>query len=264
MVYNEENINTQPESGSAGLMTFGIVGYGPFGKTFAAVLAQHAKVRVYSRRRLTASDLPFGITQSSLSDLAQSDVIILANELQQLAHDCRALAPHINSSTIIMDVCSVKLMPTQILIDELENKCQLLATHPLFGPQSVDGTSVAGKQVVWHEISEYDFSELKSFFTDKLGLTVRVMSPDDHDREMAWVHALTFFIGRGLLNINPPQSELATNYYQQLRKLHDIESGHSLELFRTIQLANPYAQKIRQHFLQALEDIEADLESKAL
>lgn len=243
-------------------MTFGIIGYGPFGHTFAAVIARHAQVRVFSRRQLEPADLPRNVHQATMPEVARCDVVILANELKQIAQDCQAIADYVRPDTIVMDVCSVKLRPAEILLAELSGHCQLVATHPLFGPQSIDGTDARGKVLVWHKLEGDQTFWLEEFFSSKLGLDIRKITPDDHDREMAWVHALSFFIGRGLLNVDPPRSEFATNYYQQLRKLHDIEQGHSLELFRTIQLANPYAKSIRERFLHALEAIEDDLEER--
>lgn len=180
--------------------------------------------------------------------------------MNHLEHDCKMVSGLVDKKTIVMDVCSVKTRPSEILQNNLGGKCQILATHPLFGPQSVEGADAAGKVIVWHELTKYDFSKLKTFFSQALHLRIQKLSPDDHDREMAWIHALSIFIGRGLLNIYLPSSELAANYYQQLRELHDIEAGHSLELFQTIQLASPYAKDVRDQFLHALESIESDLE----
>jgi prephenate dehydrogenase len=246
-------------------LRFGIIGYGSFGKVLATIIAPHAPVTVSSRRQLTRADLPENTTIGSLEDIASCDVIVLANELARLEEDCLNLAGLISPSAIVMDVCSVKVIPGQIMRNVLGGRCMLLATHPLFGPQSLHGRDNAhGKRIVWHELEGDGFGSLEAFFIDTIGLEVIKMSPEEHDKEMAWVHALTFFIGRGLLDLKMPHLQLSTNYYQQLIKLHDIEKEHSYELFRTIQLGNPYAKEVRDHLVTAFENINRNLDKDNL
>lgn len=242
-------------------MTVGIIGYGPFGKTIASVIAPHRYVKIFSRRQLPSSVLCPNSTFSDLGSVARCDVVVLSNELSQFENDCRAISKFVKPDTIVMDVCSVKVRPCEVMKNVLGGRCRLLATHPLFGPQSIDGTNAAGMTIVWHEIEGTGFDDLRKLFEKEISLIIKEVDPDIHDREMAWVHGLSFFIGRGLLNIELPMSDLTTNYYSQLVKLHDIEKEHSLELFRTIQLANPYTSVVRKKFLHALENLENDLEN---
>jgi prephenate dehydrogenase len=86
------------------------------------------------------------------------------------------------------------------------------------------------------------------------------MSPEEHDKEMAWVHGLTFFVGRALLNMNPPQSELSTHYYQKLIDLVEVEKHHSTELFLTIQRGNPYAEAIRREFIDKISKLKHNVD----
>jgi prephenate dehydrogenase len=158
-----------------------------------------------------------------------------------------------------MDVCSVKLLPAQILFEVLGKKCRVLATHPLFGPQSLSKGDGQVKNIVWHEIVGGPFKELEDLVTNKLGLTIIRMSPEEHDKQMAWVHGLTFFIGRGLMEMNPPRSALTTNYYERLMSAVDVEKHHSYELFKSIQLGNIYSGQIRKDFLRIMQTLDEQL-----
>lgn len=237
-------------------LSFGIIGYGAFGELMTQLLAPYAHVVISSRREIPAYDLPPNVSVGSIADAAQCDVVVLCNELSALQADCKRIAKHVKQSTIVMDVCSVKLLPAQILKETLEGKCRILATHPLFGPQSVPKGDGHGKKIVWHEISGGPFDELEILLREQLGLEVIAMSPDDHDKQMAWVHCLTFFVGRGLVELNPPDSELSTNYYERLQSVVDIEKHHSYELFRTIQLGNIYSGQVRKELIQRLQEID--------
>lgn len=241
-------------------LSFGIVGYGSFGELMARLISKHAKVVAYSRRDIPSYDLPSNITMGSLEDVAKCDVIVLCNELHALEENCKQLVGLIKPTSIVMDVCSVKLLPAQIMLDVLGNKCRVLATHPLFGPQSIQKGNARGKKIIWHEIAGGPFENIENFVTDKLGLQIIRMSPEEHDKQMAWIHCLTFFVGRGLMELNPPECEISTNYYEKLMGVVEIEKHHSYELFRTIQVGNIYSGQIRKEFIKRLQEIDQQLQ----
>ncbi|HUP26487.1 MAG TPA: prephenate dehydrogenase/arogenate dehydrogenase family protein [Candidatus Limnocylindrales bacterium] len=243
------------------VQSFGIIGYGVFGELLSQLLAPYAdKIVVNSRREIPAYQLLPNVQIGTLVEVAACDVIILCNELSALEENCISLVKLVQPHTVVMDVCSVKLLPAQILHETLSQHCKVLATHPLFGPQSVPVGKDHGKKMVWHEISGGPFPELEDIFHDKLGLSIIRMSPEDHDKQMAWIHCLTFFVGRGLVELNPPYCELATNYYERLQAVVNIEKQHSYELFRTVQLGNIYSGQIRKEFIQRLQEIDTQLQ----
>ena len=88
------------------------------------------------------------------------------------------------------------------------------------------------------------------------------MTCDEHDREMAWVHALTFFVGRGLLELDPPASPLSTHYYNELLDVVNVERTHSMELFYTIQRGNPYAEDMRKKLMASLANLESKINNE--
>ncbi len=237
-----------------------IVGFGSFGTLLAEILAPHVEVRAFSRRSINAEDIPSGVSMCSISEAAACDLIILANDLAGLKASCEAIAPYVTSKTVVMDVCSVKTKPARILEAVLSDKCKLLLTHPLFGPQSyANNGGTEGLRIVWHDQIGGPFPEIEDLFSEVLGLKILKISPDDHDKDMAWVHALTFFVGRGLLNLDPPETPLATHYYKELMDLVSQEKQHSYELFMTVQQGNPYADQIRKRFVDSLEALESKI-----
>ncbi|MBI5357333.1 prephenate dehydrogenase [Candidatus Saccharibacteria bacterium] len=241
-------------------MTFGIVGYGSFGKLLAENLASYGEVLVYSKRDIS-SDLKKGIRQAEIEEVAKSSLVILSTTLDDLEDTCKKIAPLVDSSTIVADVCSVKVKPAEIMERVLGGKCQLLATHPLFGPQTIKDGQIKGQKIVIHPIKVDNFNQIKSALRDFLRLEVIEMTPEDHDREIAWVHGLTFFVGRALLRTEPPKSELTTGYYQKLMDLVELESSHSIELFKTVELGNPYAEDVRQRFTESIKKLNDELKA---
>lgn len=240
-----------------------VVGYGSFGQLLVRLLAPHVPVKVYDKKGIEEGVLPKNATATNaLADSAASDVIFIATELDSLEAVCSELKVLVSADTIVADVCSVKVKPAEIMQSILGDTCMLLATHPLFGPQTVlKPEDALGQKLVWHELTKHDFSNLRTIFEDRIGVEVVELNPEQHDREMAWVHGLTFFTGRALLDMKPPMSTLGTNYYQKLIDLVTVESQHSEELFYTIQRGNPYTDEIRQQFMDTLAEYERRIKS---
>jgi prephenate dehydrogenase len=93
------------------------------------------------------------------------------------------MVPHLKKDTIIMDVCSVKSYPVQIMQKLLPNSIQKIATHPMFGPSSFNLKGrVSGLPMVMYNAgcNEAIYKQAKQYFSD-LGLQVTEMSPKEHD-----------------------------------------------------------------------------------
>ena len=92
-----------------------------------------------------------GTKYTSLSDPESSldeglDVILFAVSILSFEKTIRYFAPHIESyisksrqtlrGPLIVDVLSVKEHPRKVLLDILPKECDILCTHPMFGPDS--------------------------------------------------------------------------------------------------------------------------------
>ncbi len=244
----------------------GIVGYGSFGSLLGLLTSSYFDVKVFDRTLDDGTGLPEGVQYArSYNELTGCSVIFIATGLDSLPEVCEQLREIVTPETIVADVCSVKVRPAEIMKQILGGKCQLLATHPLFGPQTVTNVNDAkGQKLTWYALSDGDFSPIREFFELHLGIEIVEMTPEDHDKEMAWVHGLTFFTGRALLDMSPPTSTLGTNYYQKLIDLVAVESQHSEELFMTIQRGNPFTDEIRQQFMDTLQKYEDKIKGQSI
>jgi prephenate dehydrogenase len=86
-------------------------------------------------------------------------------------------------------------------------------------------------------------------FGRSLGLSVTITSPEEHDREMAYVQALTHLIGRSLVNLDIPDEQLKTPSYQHLLELCSLIGADTFELFTAIQTQNPFAAEVAEAFV---------------
>jgi arogenate dehydrogenase (NADP+) len=136
-------------------LTIGVVGFGRFGQFIARTFAKHGKVVVTSRSDYTDIAKGMGVTYTPMSEMdafveQDLDVIVLAVSIVSFEDTVKSIAPFLqrqikkskNSSSstykapLIVDVLSVKEHPRKILLDFLPKECDVLCTHPMFGPDS--------------------------------------------------------------------------------------------------------------------------------
>ncbi len=231
--------------------SIGIIGYGNFGKLLAAELsAQFSEVLVSDKD--TLGGLPSRIKQVEISQIANQDLIIIATPISALPGVLDQLAEHIKSGSTIIDVCSVKIRPIELMKKLLPENVNIIATHPLFGPQSINDRD--NLNVVVIEVRG-DTKQLESLFLS-LGWKVKKVSADEHDKQMAAVQGLTFFISQALIEMNIEEPDLPTGSYKLLKQLNEIQSAHTRDLTDTIEGYNPYADKIRRQFIDKAIEID--------
>ena len=229
--------------------TFGVIGSGEFGRVVAEHLAPNGSdVLVFDNNQ--EAQQPKNTTRVDFSSIAKADIVVVAVPFDSYSSLIPELAEASSASSLIVDVCSVKVRPTEVFeAHGLLARENTLMTHPLFGPQSLGADT--GKNVVVTKQSGVLADDLLEAWSDK-GINRIDMTAEEHDREMAQVHVLPFIIGRGLLTMGITESSLGTNHFDKLLKLVDVEQHHSPELFRTIQRHNPFASDARTNLITTL------------
>ncbi|HMQ09276.1 MAG TPA: prephenate dehydrogenase/arogenate dehydrogenase family protein [Candidatus Nanoperiomorbaceae bacterium] len=235
-------------------MTIGIIGFGSFGKFLAEKLSSHSVVKVYDRRERPTT------WRADFDEVAACDYVVLSVPLDAYTETLERLATVIPPTSVLVDVCSVKERPIELIRHYLPEQ-PLVATHPLFGPESASHSLQGMTMVMCPEVSAAEpYAKIKDF-AEKLELSIVEMSTAEHDREMAVVQGLTFFIARTLDEMNIHSQRLSTPSFERLLHLAELEQHHSTELFRTIQQGNLYARSARRAFLGAAQMIDSELDN---
>ena len=234
------------------MKTIGIIGAGNFGRFMASHVEKHFTVELFDK-----SD-----SEDQLKKVCASDFVIFAVPFSALDGAIKQAKDLISQETIVCDVTSIKQKPLELLQATFPDN-QILGTHPIFGPQSgKDG--IVGLPIVLSNVScmEKTYSLTKQFLDSKLGLKIIEQTPDQHDKEMAYIQGLAHFIGRALKNLDIKDYETSTFSYHQLVELTDLLKDDSWELFQTIQEGNPYAQEVRDSLRTELNSLEERLKEK--
>ena len=231
------------------MKTVGIIGFGHFGQLLAKHLSAHFILKIYSASGKENE------WSSSLQQVAECDYVVLSAPLTKYSEICERLKPYLGKDTVIVDVCSIKQESGEIIKRHLPDQ-PMLSTHPLFGPESAAESLKDHVIVVCPDMSsEHTLDSFERFCTN-LGLQVVKMSSEEHDRNIALVQGLTFFIARVLKDFDLESSKLITPSFRKLIALAQLEQQHTKELFITIQKGNPYTEEIRQHFIDRAQELQ--------
>lgn len=242
------------------MKTYGVIGYGSFGKLLVELLPADDPKLISTSQTLDSQDLPQNSKVTSLEELAEScDVIFLSIPLAAYEPLAEKLRPLLQPETLLVDVASVKVKPQELLPKLFPDHKNFLFTHPLFGPQSATERDLTGLKFVVTQPDGQHSAEVLKVFSD-LGAEIVEMSADEHDRQMSYTHALTFFISHALAKMEIAEVELSAPSYQKLLTLRDLDLSHSEDLFGTIQSGNPYSKDTRKKLIDTLLEIDRQID----
>lgn len=237
-----------------------ILGYGRFGKLLYNLLRKHEEVFVWSRSQVRDR----GVREISLKELRSVDIVIIAIPISGMEKFISRISSHISPHTIVLDVASVKVMPTRWLQKYLPESVEILGTHPLFGPDSAR-RGTRGLHIVFCPVRiKGDSLKMIKNILKPLELKITTTTPREHDRRMAKDLALVHFVGRALDKVGLDKSDFGTRGYERLRLVNETVVNDSWQLFYDMQKYNPYAKIVRQKFIKSLLEIEEDITKRLL
>lgn len=236
-------------------MEIGIYGLGRFGTFWGKELSRYATVKGYNRTPL--KEAPAGMTLVSREEVLECETIIFCVAISALEPVLQEVASSIKEGATVMDTCSVKVYPAQVMERLLPEGINIIATHPMFGPDSgKDG--LKGLPLVFSPLRGSDelFSRWRELFV-AMELNLLEMSCDAHDREAAYSQGVTHFVGRVLDELALKPTEIATLGYQRLLSIIEQTCNDPLQLFLDLQRFNPYAPAMQQRLKASLDKVLA-------
>ncbi len=242
-------------------MSLGIVGFGAFGQLAARHLGHYFEISAYDPSLDEATVAKhFGVRLSSLNSVSQSDVILIAAPVSAFEQVVSEIAVACKPGALIVDVGSVKVVPSEIMRRLLPNDVDIVASHPLFGPQSA-ATGVKGLKIAVCPIRGRQHARLAAFLRKALGLTVIMTTPEEHDQEAAVVQGLTHLIAKVLLKMGPLPTRMTTKSFELLSEAISMVQHDAPEVFEAIEKANPYAESVRRRFFDLAASLSVELDT---
>ncbi len=243
--------------------TAGVIGFGRFGQFWAKTLCRDHTILATDRNpELAKVAAEIGIAFKSLPEVcAQAEAIFLCVPINQFEACVASLKPYLKPHTTILDVCSVKAYPAEILAQHLgaHATLELIATHPMFGPDSA-AHGLAGLPLVMWPLRSVSsgYRAWLSYFTG-LGLRVVEISPQEHDRLAANSQGVTHYLGRVLQEMRLSPTSIDTKGFELLLSVIAQTCNDTWELFYNLQNYNPYTGEMRLRLEEALDRVYSAL-----
>ena len=226
-----------------------IIGFGRFGAMLHSLLSKGFEVDVFDKNLIDNSD----VNEVSLEDALQNETIFIAVPIRDFENLVKDISKKISSGKTVIDVCSVKVFPKKVMLDNLSKETDIIATHPLFGPDSLkDSGSVMTMESVRNTFGRYDF--WKNYFESQ-NILIEEISAEEHDMMAARSQGLTHFVGRVIDDFGTNQTRIDTEGYKALHKLVNQTCNDTWELFEDIQNFNPFTEKMISELNESFEKI---------
>jgi prephenate dehydrogenase len=245
--------NLQPKQ------SLGLIGFGAFAQLMAEHLGPHFELTACDPApQARAAMARHGVRAAPLETVAGCAVVVLAAPVAAVPGLVREIAPHLRPGALVLDVGSVKLGPARALVAGLPPHVSIVATHPLFGPQSArDG--LRGLKIVLCPLRDARAAPVAAFLRRALGLQVIVTTPEAHDRELALVQGLTHLVAQALSGIAPDtRPRMTTRSFDLLMQAVAMVRDDAPEVFDAIERENPYAAPLRARFLRRAAELAGD------
>ena len=248
----------------------GIVGFGTFGQFLGGRLAQHHVVSAWSRSDRSDAAANARVRWcSSLLDLcdAQPDVLIFSTSITSTESVLRSFPiDRLLPGTVFVDVLSVKEFPRRLFQSFLPESFDFVCTHPMFGPDSGAGS--------WHDLPlVYEMARTREGFGlhacrrlletfEDEGCRMVDMDCAEHDRQAASSQFITHTVGRMLMNLDLPNTDINTKGYEALLNLVNNTANDSFELYYGLFLYNHSATEELDRLEAAFQQVSRSLRDK--
>jgi prephenate dehydrogenase len=228
-----------------------IIGFGRFGALMHKILSEkwQAEVVVVSSRKLTE------VKQMSLTDATRfADLIIPAVPISQFSEWISKIAFELNDThhpAVVVDVCSVKTWPAQVMMDRLAREVGIIATHPMWGPDSTkNGTELADLKFIYKVLRNNGTPVIDDFiqFWRDSGQEVIELDPVKHDQQAAYTHAFAFLIGKLGMRLKVRSNNISTKGFSGILYNQTAVENDTGQLFEDMFTYNPFAKEMLQQF----------------
>lgn len=241
-------------------LTYSVIGYGRFGQLWVDILSEHAQVVVHEINAEAFPDDKKNIKLVNLKTALKQDVIFLCIPISSMEDFIRKNAHFIAKDSTLIDMASVKSM-TVSWMDEAIPNIKHLGVHPLFGPDSY--AENRNNLIIITPSSQYP--ELGMFWSEKFAawrFFTKIISPESHDKSIAYSQGVTHFVGNVLQRMDLPNTDTPTRGYKLLRDVEQFCENDTPQLFRDMLLYNPESVNMFKKFLDATHEVSANIRKK--
>lgn len=245
--------------------TVAIVGVGLIGGSIGQAIKERRVARHIIGIGRNFTSLQQAIARQAIDEarldfaaVAEADLVVVCSPVDMIARHILDAARAVRPGTIITDAGSTKASIVHAVEENLPNGTRFLGSHPLAGSEKqgvehargdlfIEKVCVLTPTTRSHPAVQQRLTE----FWQALGMTVRVMSPTDHDAALATTSHLPHFVASLLANQLPAHwYDVAASGFRDTTRL----AGGDPALWLAIALEN--APNIEHAFTQFADHVE--------
>jgi prephenate dehydrogenase len=187
-----------------------------------------------------------------------ADRVLICVSISSFQETVKKIAPTIHKGQPIMDICSIKEYPVNIMHQYLKEGL-VLGTHPIFGPGS-NGVAHKAYVLTPTKPGEQEYAEQFKKWLEKENAHVFIMTPEKHDELMALVLGFPHFLGLAACETLLAQpsflqsKKLAGTTYRMLFTLAEATALETPDLYANVQTKLPGLGKIEESFIASAEE----------
>jgi len=182
-----------------------------------------------------------------------ADRVLICVSISSLEEIVKKIAPSTHKGQPVMDICSIKEYPVQVMHKYLK-EALVLGTHPVFGPGS---NGIAHKAYVLTPTNKQEEAYAKEFkkWLDMERAHVFVMSPKKHDELMSIILGFPHFVGLAVCEtlLDQPafaeSKKLAGTTFRMLFTLAESIAQETPDLYANVQTKVPGLGKMEEDFI---------------
>ncbi|MGB9914567.1 MAG: prephenate dehydrogenase/arogenate dehydrogenase family protein [Candidatus Bathyarchaeales archaeon] len=256
-------------------MRLAVIGAGKMGVWFARFFQKEGySVVVADRKRDKLEKLrsELGVEIADFAEAARNaDRVLICVSISAFEEVVEKISPVIREGQVVMDICSVKELPVNVMHKHLP-AALVLGTHPVFGPGS---TSIENKTFVLTPTSSQEEAFAADFkkWLEERKARVLIMSPRKHDELMSVVLGMPHFLGLVACDTLLEQAnyaetkQVAGTTYRLLYTLAEVAAVETPELFTSLQLTLPGLEQLEDVLIKKANEwlkIIKDKDQKAI
>lgn len=201
-----------------------------------------------------------GYTVLPLEQIGSVDIIFLAVLISGMEGAVRSMADYVHENQLVVDLCSVKVHPVKVMKNYLE-KPQILATHPMFGPDSAK-KGLKGMRVAFCPVRvEPENAGILRDFWVVHGVEVIETIPEKHDQDNAYSLAFSHIMAKVFNNMHFPELTFTTRSFNDISEVARLSANDTDQLFHDMLYYNPFLSDMLNNMQQSIASTLHDVET---
>ncbi len=213
-----------------------------------------------------ASKMGVSYTSDNVKAASQAKIVIVAVPIEVTPQTIEEVAPYLQKGSLLVDVTSVKELPSEIMEKHVPEGVEVLPTHPMFGPRirSLEGQVI----VLTPQTKGYWYPKVVEFLKTEQARILET-SPELHDRMMSIVQGLTHFayisiastIEKMQVDVKESRKFASPIYSLMLDMIARIVAQNPY-LCYSIQTQNRYIHEVHETFLETFTSLKSMIDEE--